>query len=83
MGTTALSYQKQRLYLPSGSLYNLKKRTALKAELVHGYCAAVRSALTDDARAPLDAAGLRLKGRLEAVCESLQRVGKKGGALRH
>ena len=54
-----------------------------EAELVHGYCAAVRSALTDDGRAPLDAAGLRLKTRLEAVSESLQRVGKKGGALRH
>ena len=54
-----------------------------QATLVRGYCAAVRSALTDDARAPLDAGGLRLKTRLEAVCESLQRVGKKGGALRH
>ena len=54
-----------------------------EAELVHGYCAAVRSALTDDGRAPLDAAGLRLKTRLEAVSESLQRVGKKGGVLRH
>ena len=39
--------------------------------------------LTDDGRAPLEAAGLRLKTRLEAVSESLQRVGKKGGAPRH
>jgi hypothetical protein len=55
-----------------------------EAKLVHGYCAAVRSALTDDGRAPLDAAGLRLKGRLEAVSDSLQRVSQKGGhAPRH
>lgn len=54
-----------------------------QASLVHGYCAAVRSALTDDGRAPLEAAGLRLKTRLEGVCESLRRVGKKGGVPYH
>jgi hypothetical protein len=40
-------------------------RTDPEAELARGYAAAVRSAITDDGRAPLDAAGLRLKGRLE------------------
>lgn len=50
-----------------------------QADVVRGYCSAVRSALTDDGHAPLDAAGLRLKGRLEAVSESLQRVAQKGG----
>jgi hypothetical protein len=54
-------------------------RQDAEADLVHGYCAAVRSAVTDDGRAPLDAGGLKLKARLEAVADSLQRVDKKGG----
>jgi hypothetical protein len=54
-------------------------RTDPEAELVRGYAAAVRSAITDDGRAPLDAAGLRLKGRLEKVAGSLERVRSKGG----
>jgi hypothetical protein len=37
----------------------------------------VRSAITDDGRAPLDAAGLRLKERLEKVAGSLERVRSK------
>jgi hypothetical protein len=49
------------------------------ADLVRGYCSAVRSAITDDGRAPLDAAGLRLKERLEKVAGSLERVRSKGG----
>jgi hypothetical protein len=49
------------------------------AEADLGYCAAVRSAVTDDGRAPLDAGGLKLKARLEAVADSLQRVNEKGG----
>ncbi|WP_370881410.1 ISNCY family transposase [Methylobacterium brachiatum] len=57
-------------------------RTDPEAELVRGYAAAVRSAITDDGRAPLDAAGLRLKGRLEKVAGSLERVGLKGGISR-
>jgi len=48
-------------------------------EVVLGYCAAVRSALTDDARPPLAFAGVRLHERLQAIHTSLQRVGKKGG----
>ena len=54
-------------------------RQDAEADLVQGYCAAVRSAVTDDGRAPLDAGGLKLKARLEAVADSLQRVDKKGG----
>ncbi|CAH2605537.1 protein of unknown function (plasmid) [Rhodovastum atsumiense] len=50
-----------------------------QAEVVRGYCAAVRSAITDDGRPPLAAAGLKLKGRLEAVADSLDRVAEKGG----
>jgi hypothetical protein len=50
-----------------------------EADLVRGYAAAVRSAITDDGRAPLDAAGLRLEERLGKVAASLGRVGAKGG----
>jgi hypothetical protein len=49
------------------------------AEVVRGYCAAVRSAITDDGHPPLAASGLKLKGRLEAVTDSVTRVTKKGG----
>src|SRR3954447_768684 len=54
-----------------------------EAEVVQGYCAAVRSALTDDGRPPLSAPGLVLKGRLEAVVQSLDRVEEKGGSRRN
>jgi hypothetical protein len=50
------------------------------ATAIRGYCAAVRSALTDDGRPPLSAPGLVLKGRLEAVVESLDRVEEKRGS---
>jgi hypothetical protein len=50
-----------------------------EAELVRGYCAAVRSALTDDGRPPLAAAGLRLHERLEAIAASLDRVAAQAG----
>jgi hypothetical protein len=46
---------------------------------VHGYCAAVRSALTDDRRSPLGASGLLLHQRLTAIAISLERVVQKGG----
>jgi hypothetical protein len=49
------------------------------AEAVRGYCAAVRSALTDDDRPPLAASGLRLEGRLRAIGDSLDRAAAKGG----
>src|SRR5215218_5759436 len=50
------------------------------ATAIRGYCAAVRSALTDDGRPPLSAPGLVLKGRLEAVVQSLDRVEEKRGS---
>jgi hypothetical protein len=53
-----------------------------QAEAVRGYCAAVRSAITDDGRPPLAASGLKLKTRLEAVAGSLERVAEKGGPRR-
>lgn len=57
-------------------------RADTEAELVRGYCAAVRSAITDDGRAPLAASGLKLKGRLEKVAASLDRAAKGGTARR-
>lgn len=58
----------------------VEDRTAPTAEVIRGYCRAVRSALTDDGRPPLDAAGLKLHDRLGAVGESLARAGQKGGS---
>jgi hypothetical protein len=57
------------------------------AAAVRGYCLAVRSALTDDGRPPLAAAGLRLWERLTAIRASVARVqarapGKGGPAGR-
>jgi hypothetical protein len=49
------------------------------AEATRGYCSAVRSALTDDGRPPLDASGLKLQERLTAISDSLGRVEEKGG----
>jgi len=58
----------------------LEGRVDDEAETIRGYCAAVRSALTDDGRPPLDACGLKLQGRLTAVATSLDRVGAKRGS---
>src|SRR5215208_54674 len=60
----------------------VQEHTDAEAAVVQGYCAAVRSAITDDGRAPLAAAGLTLKRRLEKVAASLDRVGEKGAARR-
>jgi hypothetical protein len=57
----------------------IEGRQDAEAEVIRGYCAAVRSALTDDGRPPLDACGLKLQGRLAEVAASLDRVGVKRG----
>jgi len=57
-------------------------RDDAEAESIRGYCAAVRSALTDDGRPPLEASGLKLQGRLAKVAQSLDRVGSKRGSRR-
>lgn len=54
-------------------------RTDAAARVVQGYCAAVRSALSDDGRPPLEASGLKLQDRLAQIDASLRRLGKKGG----
>lgn len=56
----------------------MEPRGDAEAEVVRGYCAAVRSALTDDGHPPLCAAGLRLHARLSALEASLSRARKKG-----
>jgi hypothetical protein len=52
-------------------------RTDPEAEVIRGYCSAVRSALTDDGRPPLEASGLKLHERLSAIGKSLDTVEKK------
>jgi hypothetical protein len=51
-----------------------------EAQLVQGYCAAVRGALVDEGKSPLEPGGLRLHDRLEAIDASLQRTAQKRGA---
>jgi hypothetical protein len=53
----------------------------VEAEVVRGYCAAVRAALTDDGLPPLAAAGLKLFDRLGEIAASLDRVQALAGAL--
>jgi len=53
-----------------------------EAEAIRGDCAAVRSALTDDGRPPLEASGLKLRDRLAKVADSLDRVDAKRGSRR-
>jgi len=53
-------------------------RSDPEAAVVGAYCAAVRSAITDDGRAPLAASGLKLKKRLEKIAGSLDRVTRTG-----
>ncbi len=56
----------------------LEERSDPEAEAIRGYCLAVRSSLTDDGRAPLDASGLKLQDRLTQISDSIARVeGKK------
>ena len=61
---------------------SLEGRDAAEARAARGYCAAVRSALTDDGRPPLEASGLKLEGRLQVIAASLDRVAHKGGSRR-
>src|SRR5258708_3304162 len=67
---------------------SLEAQTDAEAEAARGDCLAVRRALTDDGRPPLAASGLKLKERLEAIADSLERgqhapagpAGPAGGA---
>ena len=52
-----------------------------EAEIVRGYCAAVRAALTDDGLPPLAASGLKLHDRLSRIAASLDHVASLAGGL--
>ncbi len=52
-----------------------------EAEVVRGYCAAVRTALTDDGLPPLAASGLKLHDRLSRIAASLDHVAALAGSL--
>jgi hypothetical protein len=56
----------------------LEKHPGPEAEVIRGYCSAVRSALTDDGHPPLAASGLTLHDRLTAISTSLERSAKRG-----
>ncbi|MEA2686693.1 MAG: hypothetical protein QOE93_1888 [Actinomycetota bacterium] len=58
----------------------VEERQDPEADVIRGYCAAVRSALTDDGRPPLAASGLKLRGRPAKVADSLDRVAAKRGS---
>jgi hypothetical protein len=58
-------------------------RDDAEARDIRGYCMAVRSALTDDGRPPLEASGLKLVDRLARVAASLDRVVAKRGSRRN
>ena len=61
----------------------LEGREDTAAEVVRGYCLAVRSAVTDDGRPPLCASGLKLHARLTAIQASIGRVAERGGSPRN
>lgn len=54
-------------------------RDDTEADAIRGSCAAVRSALTDDGRPPLEASGLKLHARLTAIAGSLDRAAAAEG----
>jgi hypothetical protein len=56
----------------------IEDRKDTEAEAIRGYCLAVRSALTDDGKPPVEAPGLKLHERLSAIVASLTRVSDKG-----
>ena len=60
---------------------SMATREDTEAEVVRGYCLAVRSALADDGKPPLLLPGLRLHDRLQAIQDSLDRVLAKRGML--
>src|SRR5262245_35732093 len=70
---------KKRVRQVRGIERAIEGRTDPEAAVIRGYCSAVRSALTDDGRPPLEASGLKLHDRLQAITPSLDRVEPKGG----
>jgi hypothetical protein len=59
----------------------VEDRADPEAEVIRGYCAAVRGALSDGGHPPLDPGGLHLQQRVAAITASLDRATAKGGGL--
>jgi hypothetical protein len=55
----------------------LEEQSTPENEAVRGYCLAVRAALTDDGRSPLQPSGLKLFERVTQVSDSLARIQQK------
>ena len=55
----------------------LEEQNSPENEAVRGYCLAVRAALTDDGRSPLQPSGLKLFDRVTQVSDSLARIQEK------
>jgi hypothetical protein len=58
-------------------------RDDAEARDIRGYCAAVRSALTDDGRPPLEASGLKPVDRLTRAAAGPDRVAANRGSRRN
>ncbi len=58
---------------------SVEGQTDEEAQAIHDYCLAVRSALTDDGRPPLEASGLKLHDRLSQISASIDRGAEKRG----
>jgi hypothetical protein len=55
----------------------LEEQSTPENEAIRGYCLAVRAALTDDGRSPLQPSGLKLFDRVTQVSDSLTRIQEK------
>src|SRR5437764_13450923 len=55
----------------------LEEQSTPENEAIRGYCLAVRAALTDDGRSPLQPSGLKLHNRMTLVSDSIARVQEK------
>ena len=57
----------------------VEKQSGPEAEAIRGYCAAVRSALTDDGRPPLEASGVKTPRAFGGHCQQSPTGREKGG----
>ncbi len=55
----------------------LEEQSSCENEAIRGYCRAVRAALTDDSRSPLQPSGLKLSDRITQIHDSLARIQEK------
>jgi hypothetical protein len=55
----------------------LEEHSPPENDAIRGYCIAVRAALTDDGRSPLQPSGLKLDDRITRVSDSIARVQEK------